>query len=94
MPYSRLCRKTTNRLRAIETRIANGWNDDVDRRRKTTNRLRAIETGSAALVLALLWLVARQLIAFGRLKRPGSRRRRRAIHRVARQLIAFGRLKP
>ena len=37
--------------------------------------------------------VARQLIAFGRLKRHGHVRGRLQRFRVARQLIAFGRLK-
>ena len=64
------CRKTTNRLRAIET---NKEDKDIPRwlvRRKTTNRLRAIETQVLHGGKDEIAQVARQLIAFGRLKRP------------------------
>ena len=62
-------RKTTNRLRAIET--CPWWRRCLRhaRRRKTTNRLRAIETrDDASGGVHMGDRVARQLIAFGRLK--------------------------
>ena len=61
-------------------------------RRKTTNRLRAIETTGVVRYKDLETPVARQLIAFGRLK-LGYERAKESAHEVARQLIAFGRLK-
>ena len=86
-------RKTTNRLRAIETVTLPLKADFWPGGRKTTNRLRAIETSAQQGDLAGTGGVARQLIAFGRLKlftptRPAMREKS-----VARQLIAFGRLK-
>ena len=85
-------RKTTNRLRAIETK-ATSSNAVRAKSRKTTNRLRAIETGGTVLRLEVKAQVARQLIAFGRLKRTVLRLEVKAQVVVARQLIAFGRLK-
>ena len=61
-------RKTTNRLRAIETNGLRGVQEGGTRRRKTTNRLRAIETRTGRLLRPTPSPVARQLIAFGRLK--------------------------
>ena len=61
-------RKTTNRLRAIETTDLNTARVARGPCRKTTNRLRAIETDGHAHQARLALLVARQLIAFGRLK--------------------------
>ena len=89
----RASRKTTNRLRAIETLPMFISIRVMVSRRKTTNRLRAIETRQLAPEIGVRDQVARQLIAFGRLKpcwgpRSGSR-----VVQVARQLIAFGRLK-
>ena len=65
-------RKTTNRLRAIETVGVRNVEDDGLAGRKTTNRLRAIETLLRNMVCLHLANVARQLIAFGRLKRSAS----------------------
>ena len=76
------------------------WNDSTGRgtgtncSRKTTNRLRAIETRGPASHGLWRLMVARPLIAFGRLKLRG----RSPIlpvpaKGVARPLIAFGRLK-
>ena len=62
------CRKTTNRLRAIETGALFGFLADDPGGRKTTNRLRAIETTTFADPARLRVVVARPLIAFGRLK--------------------------
>ena len=64
------------------------------RSRKTTNRLRAIETKTILMAAEAVVPVARQLIAFGRLKRSAAGCC--GVHDllVARQLIAFGRLKP
>ena len=89
----------------------------VQVRRKTTNRLRAIETPSLRVGGGLPARVARQLIAFGRLKLSRGRKntswsrtsrkttnrlraietrdgrvRRSGSRQVARQLIAFGRV--
>ena len=61
-------RKTTNRLRAIETKFTPSCEGVRVRCRKTTNRLRAIETLLIGVVDAGALEVARQLIAFGRLK--------------------------
>ena len=90
-----LRRKTTNRLRAIETNLPYPFRGHFWGSRKTTNRLRAIETAETDAVGASHFdLVARQLIAFGRLKRRRGIPLRRPRCGVARQLIAFGRLKP
>ena len=62
------CRKTTNRLRAIETSDLGQSRAGQMMRRKTTNRLRAIETLIKATDVVTVNLVARQLIACGRLK--------------------------
>ena len=64
----RNCRKTTNRLRAIETNGKPARLELDAQRRKTTNRLRAIETRRNAEFPQLAGCVARPLIAFGRLK--------------------------
>ena len=61
--------------------------------RKTTNRLRAIETKRCTLPTTRSLQVARQLIAFGRLKRDVYLPKPNPDKQVARQLIAFGRLK-
>ncbi|MFZ1267062.1 MAG: hypothetical protein WAU95_11405, partial [Anaerolineae bacterium] len=62
-----ISRKTTNRLRAIETSDG-AWNSvSGERGRKTTNRLRAIETNKIArMAMTAVRKVARPLIAFGR----------------------------
>ena len=85
-------RKTTNRLRAIETWPSRPRQTSFPRR-KTTNRLRAIETEVGPPVVAQEGVVARQLIACGRLKLQSLGRV--VVHErvVARQLIACGRLK-
>ena len=88
-----LCRKTTNRLRAIETHLWFLPSIGFEPGRKTTNRLRAIETHGARFGLPIPRFVARQLIAFGRLKHGGGNKMIGSRRRVARQLIAFGRLK-
>ena len=62
-------------------------------RRKTTNRLRAIETSRQTSVPEGTVTVARQLIAFGRLKLNHALVGGHCGLEVARQLIAFGRLK-
>ena len=89
-----LCRKTTNRLRAIETRPLPPGGYNFRGRRKTTNRLRAIETTPLVDACAPAVMVARQLIAFGRLKPTAPAANAMLRMEVARQLIAFGRLKP
>ena len=63
------CRKTTNRLRAIETTRNVPPRSLQHPGRKTTNRLRAIETKYYPVGNEHYQSVARQLIAFGRLKR-------------------------
>ena len=65
-------RKTTNRLRAIETSVGTGRRTSGRTSRKTTNRLRAIETMSDTHDPGHRPVVARQLIAFGRLKRTST----------------------
>ena len=87
------CRKTTNRLRAIETSFtiscpAQAW--DVARQLIAFGRLKHVTEHSRAPVDDG---VARQLIAFGRLKPPARWSRALQARSVARQLIAFGRLK-
>ena len=66
-------RKTTNRLRAIETTSLQRRAFVAESRRKTTNRLRAIETQTTRQSTKNANKVARQLIAFGRLKRRRCR---------------------
>ena len=86
-------RKTTNRLRAIETRI-----DEVLglRLRHVARQLIAfgrLKPGFGLTGYCRPDSVARQLIAFGRLKLIWADLDRAGDHPVARQLIAFGRLK-
>ena len=73
------CRKTTNRLRAIETQTIPQQQGGMLNSRKTTNRLRAIETVPLFLLSPPCPAprVARQLIAFGRLKHTV---RRQCLH--------------
>ena len=86
-------RKTTNRLRAIETCLSHPQLPQSGFCRKTTNRLRAIETTGQSLLGFRLSRVARPLIAFGRLKLIWIAPFLTTKLMVARPLIAFGRLK-
>ena len=86
-------RKTTNRLRAIETSPGNFYYTENPTRRKTTNRRRAIETHRRSVHVGI---ALRGRKTTNRLRAIETLTRRYTPSSgsgVARQLIAFGRLK-